>query len=109
MHCLHQPVTDHPLRLRAEHIERERARQGRILSAFQRQHADLGAIPVRDDDLVRSQQRSQGCRRSIHVGLLDARIGLLATLQQRVAAERGDDPHSCPPSGASHQRRPPVT
>jgi hypothetical protein len=46
--CPDKPVTDHPLGLRAEHVERVRVGQRRVTRAFQGQHADLRAVAMRD-------------------------------------------------------------
>jgi hypothetical protein len=46
-----------------------------------------------DHQFVRLGQRRERPARLDDVGLLDVGLGRLATFQQGVAAERGDDPH----------------
>ena len=93
LHRLQQPVADHPLGLGAEHVERVRRGQVRVGGALQRQHADLGAVAVGDDQLVLGGQRGQRVDRAATLRLLHVGVRLLAALQQRVAAERDDDAH----------------
>ncbi len=94
---LQQPVADHALSLGAEHIERIRAGQQRVLRALHGQQADLGAVAVREHQLVLAGQRHQGLHRLPDVRLLGGGVGPLTAFQQRVTAQRGDDPHSAVP------------
>ena len=90
---LHQPVADHALGLRAEHIERIGMRQRRVTGAFHREHADLRAVAVGDDHVVLAQEGAERGRRAGDVRFLDVGVGRLAAFQERVAAQRGDHLH----------------
>ena len=48
---------------------------------------------MRDDQVVIPRQRRERPHGSLDVRLLDFGVGLLASFQQGVAAERGDDSH----------------
>jgi hypothetical protein len=85
-------VADHPLGLRAEHIQRVGLHllvRGRL----QREEADLRAVAVGEHELVAFRHRRQRLRRSPHVGSLHLGGHGLAALEQRVATERHDDAH----------------
>ena len=93
LHRLEQPVADHPLRLRAEDVERVRRREVRVRGTLQRQHTDLGAVAVGDDELVLRRERCQRLDGASYVRFLHLGIGPLPALEQRVPAEGDHDPH----------------
>ena len=49
--------------------------QGRVAGALECEHTDLGAVTVRDDQFVMSQQRCQCLDRADDVGFLDIGLG----------------------------------
>jgi calcium-translocating P-type ATPase len=72
---LRDPVPDHALGLRAEGVERVGPRERGIRGAFDREHADLRAVAVGDDELMPVKQRRDRGDRAGDVGFLDAGIG----------------------------------
>jgi hypothetical protein len=90
---LQQPVPDHALGLRAQHVKRIGHAQRRIGGALQRQQPDLRPVAVGEHDLVGVRERRERLHRALGVGLLRRRVGPFAALQQGVAAERDHDPH----------------
>ena len=90
---LDEPVADHSLGLRAEHIERVGMSQGRVAGTLQRQQADLRAVSVGDDQFVLAGQRGERGNRFEDVLFLDLGFRRLPPLQQGVPAEGGHDSH----------------
>ena len=90
---LDEPVADHSLGLRAEHIERVGMSQGRVAGTLQRQQADLRAVAVGDDQFVLAGQRGERGNRFEDVLFLDLGFRRLPPLQQGVPAEGGHDSH----------------
>ena len=62
-----------------------------------REQADLWSVAVGDDKRVVTRQRRQRLDSLHDVRFLDVRLGPLAALQERIAAERGDYLHSRSP------------
>ena len=89
-----EPVADHSLGLRAEHIERVGMGQGRVAGALQRQQADLRAVAVGDDQFVLAGQRGERGNRFEDVLFLDLGFRRLPPFQQGVPAEGGHDSHA---------------
>ena len=56
---------------------------------------------MRDDQVMLAQQRAQRGGRAGDMRLLDVGISGLAPLQQRIAAQRDDHLHGCPPKVAT--------
>ena len=83
---LYEPVADHALCLRTEHVEGERVVEHGVVRALERQHPDLGSVAVGDDDLVSLADSGQLFHRVDDVVLLNLGGGLLAPLQECVAA-----------------------
>ena len=99
---LHQPVADHALGLRAEHVQRVGPCQGRVGRALQREHADLGTVAVGDDELVPVGQRRERLHGRGALARWVVGLGLLAAFEQGVAADRDDDPHRSPAQRGDH-------
>jgi hypothetical protein len=88
-----EQVADLALRHRVEHVERERRGVGLAARLLQGERADLRPVAVGEHDLVRPRDprdRRRGLQRVR--GLLGPRAALVLA-DQRVAAERDDDPH----------------
>ena len=86
-------VADHPVGLRAQHVEREHA--GLLVGrALQRQHPDLRAVAVGDHELMLQPQRCQGLGRQADVPALIRGGHLLAPPQQGVAAQGYQNSHA---------------
>ena len=84
---LDQPVPDHPLGLRAEHVQRVRAGQRGIARTLQGQHADLRPVAVRHELVIGTGQRRERRHGLLDVALLDLGVGFLTPFQQRVPAQ----------------------
>ena len=91
-----EQVADHALALRPEHIERV-GRDVGVGRRLQGEQADLGSVAVGDDQLVVTGELGEAARGFGDVAALKLGLSRLAALQQRVAAERGDDAHLLPP------------
>src|SRR6202042_450896 len=89
-----EPVADHSLGLRAEHIERVGMSQGRVVGALQRQQADLRAVAVGDDQFVLAGQRRERGNRFEDVLFLDLGFRQLPPFQRGVPAEGDHDSHA---------------
>ena len=74
---------DHPLGLRAEHVQRVRAGQRRITGALQGQHADLRPVAMGHDQVLGTGQRRERRHGLLDVVLLDVFVGFLTPFQQR--------------------------
>jgi hypothetical protein len=64
---LDQPIVDHALGLRDQIIQRIRAGQGGVRCALQREHADLRAVAVADQQVMVERQGRQSLRGRAHV------------------------------------------
>ena len=102
---LREPVADHALGLRAQHVERVRVRQRPVVGAFERKHPDLGSVAVTDEQIVVLGERREGVRGRPDVAELDAGVGLFVAFEERVAAERDDDAHVSRPARRQGPRR----
>ena len=97
-------VADHPLRLGAEDVERVRLDLG-VGSRLERQEPDLGAVAVRDDELVIAGDAGEALSRDADVGPLGVCRHRFAALEQRVAPEGHHDLHDAPPLALVSRRR----
>jgi hypothetical protein len=68
---LEQPVADHALSLGTDHVQRIGLSQLAIIRALNGQEADLGSVPVRNDELVVSRDIGQFRHRVLDVMALD--------------------------------------
>ena len=84
--------------LGTDDVEGVRRGEVRVRGALQRQDPDLRAVAVRHDELVLRCQWCQRRDRPLDVGLLHLGVGLLTSLEQRIAAQRHDDAHVNPPA-----------
>jgi hypothetical protein len=88
---LSEDVADHPVGLRAEHVERG---QDVARGGLEGEETDLWSVAVGDDQLVIERDRGQRPRSHPRVGAPRRQVGRLAAPQQRIAPEGGDDPHA---------------
>ena len=65
----------------------------RVGLALEREQADLGPVPMRDDDVVVRRDRGDRLDGGGDVAALRDHVRGLAAAQQRVASKRGDDQH----------------
>jgi hypothetical protein len=90
---LSEPVTDHPLSLGAERVERIWLTEGRVSFTLQGKQADLRAVAVTNDQFVLGGKGREGVRCAPHMPLLDHGIGLFAAFQERIATQGNHDSH----------------
>ena len=98
-------VADHPLRLRAQHVER-RVRHLFVSRLLEREQADLRAVPVRDHEVVVLGDGREPIARDADVRTLVLDRHGLAAPKQRVASERDDDSHLLPRTEPIQRRVP---
>ena len=87
-----QPVAEQTLCLGHERVERIGRGQHGIALALDRQHPDLRAVAVHDEQFAAVRQSRQTRRRLADVAELNRCVCGLTPTQQRVATETDDDP-----------------